>query len=43
MKHLEQNGFKVETMDMPDLSAVKQKYGVKPEIEAGHTAVYAKR
>lgn len=39
VKHLEQNGFKVETMDMPDLSAVKQKYGVKPEIEACHTAV----
>lgn len=39
VEHLEQNGFKVETMDMPDLSAVKQKYGVKPELEACHTAV----
>jgi hypothetical protein len=39
VKHLEQNGFKVETMDMPDLSAVKQKYGVMPEIQACHTAV----
>jgi hypothetical protein len=39
VKHLEQNGFKVETMDMPDLSSVKTKYGVMPEIEACHTAV----
>ncbi|MEO5589224.1 MAG: DUF411 domain-containing protein, partial [Gemmatimonadaceae bacterium] len=39
VKHLEQNGFVVETMDMPDLSAVKDKYGVKPDMEACHTAV----
>lgn len=39
VEHLEQNGFKVEPMDMPDLSAVKQKYGVKPELEACHTGV----
>lgn len=39
VEHLEQNGFKVEPMDMPDLSAVKQKYGVKPEFEACHTGV----
>lgn len=39
VKHLEANGFKVETMDMPDLSAVKEKYAVKPEIQACHTAV----
>ena len=38
VKHLEANGFKVETMDMPDMSMVKQKYGVKPEIQACHTA-----
>ncbi len=37
--HLEQNGFKVESVDMPDLSAVKQKYGVKPELESCHTGV----
>jgi len=37
--HLEQNGFKVEPMDMPDLSAVKKKYGVMPELEACHTGV----
>lgn len=39
VKHLEANGFKVETMDMPDLSLLKQKYGVTPELEACHTGV----
>ena len=39
VKHLEANGFKVETMDMPDLSLLKQKNGVKPEIQACHTAI----
>jgi hypothetical protein len=39
VQHLRDNGFKVETVDMPDLSAVKQKYGVKPAFEACHTAV----
>ncbi|MEO5902418.1 MAG: DUF411 domain-containing protein [Gemmatimonadaceae bacterium] len=39
VKHLEANGFKVETMDMPDLSLLKQKYGVKEELQACHTAI----
>src|SRR5215210_4968785 len=39
IQHLEQNGFVVEVMDMPDLSAVKTKYGVKQEIQACHTGV----
>ena len=39
VEHLEQNGFKVETMDMPDLASVKTKYGVKQEMQACHTAV----
>lgn len=39
IKHLEQNGFKVEVVDMPDLSAVKAKYGVTPELLSCHTAV----
>ena len=39
VKHLEQNGFTVETMDMPDLSSVKTKYGVASELRACHTAV----
>ena len=39
VKHLRNNGFEVETMDMPDLSLVKQKYGVKPALQSCHTAV----
>jgi hypothetical protein len=39
VKHLRDNGFQVETMDMPDLALVKQKYGVKPALQACHTAV----
>lgn len=37
--HVRKNGFQVETVDMPDLSMVKAKYGVKPELQACHTAV----
>jgi hypothetical protein len=37
--HLSKNGFKVETMDMPDLTLVKQKYGVTAALESCHTAV----
>ena len=39
VEHLQQNGFAVEVMDMPDLASVKTKYGVKPEMQACHTAV----
>ncbi len=39
VKHLQENGFQVETFDMPDLSSVKQKYGVAPALQACHTAV----
>ncbi|MDP9176588.1 MAG: DUF411 domain-containing protein [Gemmatimonadota bacterium] len=39
VEHLARNGFQVESVDMPDLALVKQKYGVKPEHEACHTAV----
>lgn len=39
VKHLRDNGFQVETMDMPDLSLVKQKYGVKPALQSCHTGV----
>ena len=39
VQHLEQNGFKVEVVDMPDLSAVKAKYGVGRDLQACHTAV----
>lgn len=37
--HLAENGFQVEAVDMDDLSAVKQQYGVAPALEACHTAV----
>jgi hypothetical protein len=36
---MEEAGFKVETVDMPDLSAVKAKYGITHDLEACHTAV----
>ena len=39
IRHLEQNGFTVEVVDMPDLSAVKTKYGVSSELQACHTGV----
>ena len=39
VKHLQANGFQVETFDMPDLSSVKQKYGVAPALQACHTAI----
>lgn len=39
VEHLRKNGFQVESVDMPDLSMVKAKYGVKPELQACHTAV----
>lgn len=39
VQHLQKNGFRVESMDMPDLSLIKQKYGVKPALQACHTAV----
>ena len=39
VQHLSRNGFQVETMDMPDLALVKQKYGVTPGLEACHTAI----
>jgi hypothetical protein len=39
VEHLQKNGFSVETVNMPDLSAVKTKYGVKPALQACHTAV----
>lgn len=39
VKHLQANGFKVETMDMPDLSLLKEKHGVKQALQACHTAI----
>ncbi len=39
VEHLASNGFKVETMDMPDLSLLKQKHGVAAELQSCHTAI----
>ncbi|MEO7219317.1 MAG: DUF411 domain-containing protein [Gemmatimonadaceae bacterium] len=39
VEHLASNGFKVETMDMPDLSLLKQKHGVTAELQSCHTAI----
>lgn len=39
VEHLEKNGFKVEVMDLPDLSAVKAKYGVGQELQSCHTGI----
>ena len=39
VEHIEQNGFKAEVVDMPDLAAVKTKYGVAPQHQSCHTAV----
>jgi len=39
VKHLERNGFKVESIDLPDTAMVKQKHGIGRELQACHTAV----
>lgn len=39
VEHLASNGFKVETMDMPDLSLLKQKHGVAEKLQSCHTAI----
>lgn len=39
IQHLEQSGFKVEVVDMPDLSAVKAKYGITDTLKACHTGI----
>lgn len=37
--HLKASGFTVETVDMPNLSEVKARYGVAPEMQSCHTGV----
>jgi hypothetical protein len=39
IEHLKKNGFQVEAIDMPDLSAVKERYGVTQKLQSCHTAV----
>ena len=38
MGHLRDNGFEVKTVDIPDLTPVKAKYGVSPQHQGCHTA-----
>jgi hypothetical protein len=37
--HLQNNGFKVEARDVANLTPIKRRYGVSPELESCHTAV----
>ncbi|WP_286238264.1 DUF411 domain-containing protein [Neptuniibacter halophilus] len=39
IEHLQDHHFKVNSIEMNDLSAVKQKYGVPPQGASCHTAV----
>lgn len=37
--HLEENGFRVETVDVDDLGAVKAQYGIPDALASCHTAI----
>ena len=37
--HLQQNGFRVETIDLPSLAQVKEQYGIPDSLSACHTGV----
>ncbi|MBR9699713.1 DUF411 domain-containing protein [Candidatus Woesearchaeota archaeon] len=36
---LEKNGFKVKTINTPDMSSIKQKYGIPSNMESCHTSI----
>ncbi|NNF59452.1 MAG: DUF411 domain-containing protein [Rhodothermaceae bacterium] len=38
-EHLEASGFTVETVDVDDINAVKQEYGIPQELSSCHTGV----
>lgn len=38
VKHLESEGFNVKTKNMSDLNLIKDKFGVKAEVQSCHTA-----
>ena len=38
-RHLEANGFEVETIDVPDVGPIKAKHGVPDELGSCHTAL----
>lgn len=37
--HLEESGFTVKTLDMPDVTPMKQRYGLPADLASCHTAV----
>jgi len=37
--YLKANGFKVITHDLQDLSSIKAKYGITPQLQSCHTAI----
>ena len=39
MGHLRNNGFEVKTEDVGDMTAIKAKFGVRPQHQGCHTAV----
>jgi hypothetical protein len=39
VKHLEANGFKVQARDVADVTPLKAKHGVSPELGSCHTAL----
>lgn len=39
VSHLQANGFQVKAVDLTDLDAVKERYGVQPRFSSCHTAV----
>lgn len=38
-KHLEENGFAVELINLTDMASIKDKYGVPEKLEGCHTAI----
>lgn len=39
IEYMRTNGFEVKTVDMPEVTSVKQSYGVRPEAASCHTAL----
>lgn len=37
--HMEENGFKVKTVDVIEMNVVKEKYGIKRNLASCHTAI----
>ena len=38
-EHMEQNGFELEVIETEQLGAVKQQYGIAPELASCHTGI----